>query len=76
MIKPTFCICKNKGADQLRSNCEANQPLYSTLPLLSKLKNFQPLAIFCACTAGFVLDVLKSHIVGFLMAWLNYIKRM
>ena len=25
--KPTICICKNKGADQLRSNCEADQRL-------------------------------------------------
>ena len=25
MRKLTFCICKNKGADQLRSNCEADQ---------------------------------------------------
>ena len=24
MRKPTFCICENKGADQLRSNCEAD----------------------------------------------------
>ena len=23
--KPDFCLCKNKGADQLRSNCEADQ---------------------------------------------------
>ena len=25
--KPTICICENKGADQLRSNCEADQRL-------------------------------------------------
>ena len=25
MIKPTFCICENKDADQLRGNCEADQ---------------------------------------------------
>ena len=24
MRKPTFCICENKGADQLHSNCEAD----------------------------------------------------
>ena len=39
--KPTFCICENKGADQLCSNCKANQRLCfrykdSTIPLLSK----------------------------------------
>ena len=29
MGKPTICIGENKGADQLRSNCEADQHLYS-----------------------------------------------
>ena len=27
MGKPDFCPCENKGADQLRSNCEADQRL-------------------------------------------------
>ena len=41
MRKPDFCICKNKDADQLRGNCEADQHLCfryidSTIPLLSK----------------------------------------
>ena len=27
MRKPTICICENKGVDQLRSNCEADQRL-------------------------------------------------
>ena len=39
--KPDFCICKNKDADQLRGNCEADQRLCfhyteSTIPLLPK----------------------------------------
>ena len=39
--KPDFGLCKNKGADQLRSNCEAGQHLCflyldSTISLLSK----------------------------------------
>ena len=39
--KPDFCICENKGADQLRGNREADQRLCfrhldSTMPLLSK----------------------------------------
>ena len=38
---PDFCICENKGADQLRCNPEADQRLCfrytdSTIPLLSK----------------------------------------
>ena len=41
MIKPDFCICENKGADQLRGNREADQRLCfrytdSTISLLSK----------------------------------------
>ena len=43
MGKTTICIGKNKGEDQLRSNCEADQRLCfrymdSTIPLLSKSK--------------------------------------
>ena len=43
MRKPTICISENKGTDQLRSNCEADQHLCfrymdSTIPLLSKSK--------------------------------------
>ena len=41
MRKPTFCICENKDADQLRRGREADQHLCfryidSTIPLLSK----------------------------------------
>ena len=41
--KPTFCICENKDADQLRGNREADQRLCfryidSTIPLLPKSK--------------------------------------
>ena len=41
MRKPTFCICENKDADQLRGNREADQRLCfryidSTIPLFSK----------------------------------------
>ena len=41
MGKPTICLGENKGADQLRSNCEADQRLCfrysdSTIPLLLK----------------------------------------
>ena len=43
MRKPAVCLGENKGADQLRSNCEADQRLCfrytdSTIPLLSKSK--------------------------------------
>ena len=41
MRKPAFCICENKDAEQLRSNCAADQRFCfrytdSTIPLLSK----------------------------------------
>ena len=75
MRKPTFRICENKDADQLRGNREADQRLCfryldSTMPLLSKSKNFKPLAISCGCTAWFVSDLVRIHIVGFLTLWL------
>ena len=43
MRKPTICTCENKDADQLCSNCEADQRLCfrytdSIIPLLSKSK--------------------------------------
>ena len=41
--KPDFCLGENKGADQLRSNCDADQRLCfcytdSKIPLLSKFE--------------------------------------
>ena len=55
--KLAFCIRKNKDADQLHGNREADQRLYfpylkSTIPLLPKSE-----AIFCGCTARFVSDL-------------------
>ena len=67
--KPPICIIENKGADQLRSNCEADQRLCfrytdGTISLLSKF------TISCACSALFVPDLLKNHMAGFQMMWL------
>ena len=52
MGKPTICICKNKDADQLRGNREADQRLcfrytISTIPLLlkSEISSFQPASV-------------------------------
>ena len=41
--KPTICICKNNKADQLHSNCKADQHLCfrykgGTIPLLHKFE--------------------------------------
>ena len=79
MRKPAFLICENKGADQLRSNCTADQRLCfryinSTIPLLP---NFKPLTIFFGCTARFVSDLVRnpedwfSHIVAHIKADLS-----
>ena len=54
VIKPDFCLCENKGTDQLRSNCEADQRLYfrytdncSTISLLikSEISSFYPTSV-------------------------------
>ena len=49
MRKPDFCLGKNKGADQLHSNCEADQCLCfcymdNTIPLhlKSEISSFYP----------------------------------
>ena len=70
MGKPTICICENKGADQLRSNCEADQRLCfrytdSTLPLLpkSEISSFWPASVLVQ--PDFVSDLFGNHIVGF-----------
>ena len=72
MRKPTFCICENKDADQLRGDRKADQRLCfryidSTISLLSKYEISMPLAIFCSCTAWFVSDQVENQNVGFLM---------
>ena len=51
MGKPTICIGENKSADQLRSNCEADQRLCfrysdSTIPLLLKAE-ISSFKLFC-----------------------------
>ena len=65
MRKLAFCICKNKDADQLRGDREADQRLCfryidSTIPLLPKYKISMPLAIFCDCTARIMSDVVGN----------------
>ena len=78
MRKPTFCICENKDADQLRSNREADQRLCfrytdSAIPLLTKSEIFKSPAIFCGCAARFVSDLVGNNNVGFLMTRLIYV---
>ena len=67
MGEPTFCICENKSADQLRLCFCCTD---STFPLLSTSK-LEPLAIVCACASRFVSDMLTNHIADFLMTRLK-----
>ena len=80
MRKPDFCHGKNKGADQLCSDCTTDQRLCfcymdSTIPLLPKLE----ISNFCSCPGGFVPDLVGnpderfSHIAAHLMNLLFYI---
>ena len=57
MRKPDFCLCVNKGAEQLRSSCESEQRLCfrfsdSTIPFLPKSEFFKLLASTVAVQAG------------------------
>ena len=71
MGKPTICIGENKGADQLRSYCEADLRLCfrysdSTIPLLFT-SSFKLLVFSCDGTDWSVSDLVGTQIVGFLM---------
>ena len=72
MRKPDFCVCKNKGADQLCSNSEADQHLYfrymdSTIPLLpkSEISSFYPSSV--AVQAGLCQTWSETPKTGFLV---------
>ena len=57
MRKPTLCICENKGADQLRSNCATDQRLcfrhtYRTIPLLQPSSHRLSLYMYSTVCVG------------------------
>ena len=64
MRKPDFCLCEKKDADQLCSNCTADQRLCfrytDNTTLSSKIRNFKRLAFFCDCTGLFVTDLVGN----------------
>ena len=71
MRKSEFCLCENKGADQLRSNCEAGQRLCfrytdSTIVLLltSEITSFYPSSV--AAQAGLCQTWSETPKSGFL----------
>ena len=70
MRKLDFSLCKNKGADQLRSNCEPDQRLCfrytdSTTPLLlkSEISSFYPSSV--AAQAGLYQTWSETTKTGF-----------
>ena len=77
MRKPDFCLCENKGADQLRSNCEADQRLCfrytdSTIPLLSKSKISSFYPAYVTVQVGLCQTWSEIPKTGFLASRLNY----
>ena len=65
MRKQDSCLCENKDADQLCSNCTADLRLCfhdsdSTIALLLKSQNSKSLAFFCDCTGWFVSDLVGN----------------
>ena len=63
MRKSAFCICENKGVDQLRGNHAADQCLcfhYIVKSIYLLNPNFKPPAILCGCTAWVVLDLVGN----------------
>ena len=68
MRKPDFCLYENKGADQLRSNCEADQRLSfhytdstSSLLLKFQISSFQPASVTAQvglCQTSFLASLL------------------
>ena len=78
--KPAFCIlvCENKGADQLRSNREADQRLCfrhmdSAIPLLStnEISSLYPSSV--AVQPGLCRTWSETPKTGFLTTRLNYV---
>ena len=76
MRKQDFCLCENKGADQLCSNCEADQLLCfrytdSTIPLLPKfeISSIKPSSV--AAQTGLYQTRLETPKTAFLTMWLD-----
>ena len=69
MRKPDFCLCENKGADQLRGSFAVTVKLISAFVFATRIvnissssyiPNFKLLACFCDCTGQFVSDLVGN----------------
>ena len=67
MRVPDFSRCKNKGADQLCSNCIADQCLCVCYTDSTFLLNpqFQASSLFCDCLSRFVSEMVKNPVDWF-----------
>ena len=75
--KTGFCLCENKGADQLRSNCEADQRLCfrytdSTLSLFIKSEISSFYAASGTVHVGLCQTWLETPRTGFLASRLKF----
>ena len=71
MRKPAFCICENKDADQLHSNCAADLHYCfrykdTTIPLLSKSENSSLQLSSVAVQLGLCLTWSETPKTGFI----------
>ena len=76
MRKPEFCLCENKGADQLRSNWEADRRLCfhyknSTIPTLLKSKISSFYLFYETVQVGLCQNWSETPMTGFLATQLN-----
>ena len=61
MRKQDFCLCENKGADQLISAFVfATRTVQNLSPSSIYVQNFKLLACFCVCTGWFVSDMVGN----------------
>ena len=75
MRKPAFCICENKGVDQMRGNHASDQRLCfcyidCTIPLLPNSEIQKTLANSATVQLGLCLTWTEAQKMGFLATWL------
>ena len=59
--KQTICIGKNKGADQLCSNCKADQRFVFATQIVQSFFFLNLMGCFCDCICRFVSDLVRNR---------------
>ena len=73
MSKPAFCICENKGADQLAVTAQLTRTIVFAIKIVqstSQVCNFKFSTSFVAVQHGFCLDLVGKPDDRFLMTLL------